>query len=940
MDSNLSEQIKLFVSYAHADLPYVKIFIDKFKKAINKSDQYIWDIWNDRNLHVGSFWDQEIQNKIEGCNIALLLVSMAFMDSEYIKEKEFQEFLLKYKKRGILIFPILFAPCDYLGWKDLSIIQFFKPNGGKYGEQGIPEFTLSDLIKFNLKDGNVIPNVNLDRYILDLVKEIERSYSHFKESNSIVSTINNDYYLFNLTDYPKPSILFTGRDNELNRFTELFQQSRIFAIEGIGGTGKTQYASKCIEFIDKSKVLWLNGSAASKFDVFVTNLGYGEELIGAKQNSLTLYSGLKDLIEKDERIIFLDNFNDYNDPAFAEFLSFANSYLKKSTIVLITRIDPYILGITSLPTILIEGLEDDAINYAKKLKDSNINYSRISESDLIKLCIGVKGHPLAIELSMWLMSYGKNADELIVNIKEYVELKKVEEFSKRLFLDIFNHNLTTDEERGCLLRCSIFKDKFLEEEIAFLYDGTKIFLLLSKLVEKCLISNKHGIYEIHPLIRAFSYEMLDNRELYHLKIAKYYIQKRSKPLNINLEEKIFYHLAEAQEWNKIADSIELLGNEIFLNGHLDFLVDYLDKVKAHNINRPIFNIYYGDINQTKGFLDEASSYFDKASKDDENNVIKTQGMIKFGEVQFRKGNIQSSLDFFQTAYEYAIANSLLKERARAINDVGLVYTEYDKLEIALESLNEALKIRKEIDDYEGLAATYNNIGNIHKRNNKISKAIEFYGLATNIMRKFGPNRELSIYLSNTAVALRDQNKLEESIIKIKEVLSLSEKIGDKVSICNSLNLIGSICILNGKDQEGVDCFIESAKMSSEIGIKRELSDSYSLIGWYYFEKKKDYEKCLFYLLKGLSIINLMGSKIDQRDLYNKFSIVKKQMGNSEFRNTLDKIYNSLDEEVQTTIELEKLYDEPFIRSSTKIGRNDPCPCGSHKKYKNCHMNKT
>jgi preprotein translocase subunit SecA len=27
---------------------------------------------------------------------------------------------------------------------------------------------------------------------------------------------------------------------------------------------------------------------------------------------------------------------------------------------------------------------------------------------------------------------------------------------------------------------------------------------------------------------------------------------------------------------------------------------------------------------------------------------------------------------------------------------------------------------------------------------------------------------------------------------------------------------------------------------------------------------------------------------------------------------------------------------PFVRSSQKVGRNDPCPCGSGKKYKNCH----
>ena len=26
---------------------------------------------------------------------------------------------------------------------------------------------------------------------------------------------------------------------------------------------------------------------------------------------------------------------------------------------------------------------------------------------------------------------------------------------------------------------------------------------------------------------------------------------------------------------------------------------------------------------------------------------------------------------------------------------------------------------------------------------------------------------------------------------------------------------------------------------------------------------------------------------------------------------------------------------PIVRDYGKIGRNEPCPCGSHKKYKNC-----
>jgi preprotein translocase subunit SecA len=28
--------------------------------------------------------------------------------------------------------------------------------------------------------------------------------------------------------------------------------------------------------------------------------------------------------------------------------------------------------------------------------------------------------------------------------------------------------------------------------------------------------------------------------------------------------------------------------------------------------------------------------------------------------------------------------------------------------------------------------------------------------------------------------------------------------------------------------------------------------------------------------------------------------------------------------------------QPIVNSMPKVGRNDPCPCGSGKKYKHCH----
>lgn len=44
--------------------------------------------------------------------------------------------------------------------------------------------------------------------------------------------------------------------------------------------------------------------------------------------------------------------------------------------------------------------------------------------------------------------------------------------------------------------------------------------------------------------------------------------------------------------------------------------------------------------------------------------------------------------------------------------------------------------------------------------------------------------------------------------------------------------------------------------------------------------------------------------------------------------------NALAEEEETAVDGQAV--EPFVRDGAKVGRNDPCPCGSGKKYKHCH----
>ena len=922
---NTSKKINLFISYCHDDIDYSQVLIGELIKFVKNSKIFEWNIWDDTKIHVGTFWDEEIQNNIQECNVALLLVSAGFMASDYIKEKEFNEFKKRYEEKGILIFPILLRPCDFKKWGDLAKLQFFKPEGRKYGKPSITDFTYADLLNFTTTDGTLIQNSFRDRYHLDLSNKIEDSFKEFLnrtkpqtvEPTKLLEThIESEN---SLSDFPKPSSLFTGRTTEKEQFVSMINSSRIFAIDGLGGTGKTQFVSKCIEELiaEKDNIIWLNGSAQSSFDVFIQNAGYGNILKGETKTDLILFSSLKDVIEKDKRIIFWDNFNDYEDITFSKFLTFANYYLKNSTVILITKVEPIIEGITAMPILRLEGLNKDAVEYGKKLKSSNPQYASIEDTDIEKICIAVDGHPLAIEFSISLMSRGKTAEDLILHLPELSGIKKVEEFSKRLFLDIFNHHSTSDEERECFLKCSVLKGSFSEKEVKFLNDGKEVFHLIDGLIDKLLIKPRNSLFEIHPLVRSFSYEKLNNKKAVHYNAAKYFMTLRTNFLSPSLEEKIYYHLTLAEEWEVIAQSIENDGKKFLQQGQLNFLSDIISKLGSANIWRDIFYILQGDIAELKNNWSKALDYFDEASKS-ENSVIKAEGIIKGGEITFRKGELKQSLVLYEKAYEYADQQNLLKEKARALNDIGLVYTEFTNYDLSRQKLDEALTIRTNIDDAEGIATTLNNIGNIYLQQSKYIKALEYYTRSLNIAEKLGDRINLALYYTNISNALRGQKKLKEAYAANLKSLNIYEEIGNKSGIAANLNQMGVNYLSDNQNEKAHDKLKEALVISSEIDDRRNMATAYHNIGALHY-RNKNYVEALLYLYKAFSYDREMGLKQDEDMAISWIRNIVTALGKNEFIRISEEILTT---EKSISVNIKEFLNEPYSRVAKKNNRND------------------
>ena len=68
------EQIRLFISYAHKNEAFFKDFTARLKEVTQSTEHFNWTIWDDRDIHVGTIWDDTIQKNIQNCNVTSLII--------------------------------------------------------------------------------------------------------------------------------------------------------------------------------------------------------------------------------------------------------------------------------------------------------------------------------------------------------------------------------------------------------------------------------------------------------------------------------------------------------------------------------------------------------------------------------------------------------------------------------------------------------------------------------------------------------------------------------------------------------------------------------------------------------------------------------------------------------------------------------------------------
>jgi len=157
-------KINYFVSYAHRNRQLTSDFISRLDDVLAPSKNFKYSRWQDTDLILGEDWEEQIHEAIAKCDFGLLLISPAFLASNFITKKELPKFV-KGEKSSV---PVMLQPIDFVrhDLKGLEKKQIFR---------------FSSSPAANPKAYAECKSYKRDAFVLELFRQIERKLEDNKK---------------------------------------------------------------------------------------------------------------------------------------------------------------------------------------------------------------------------------------------------------------------------------------------------------------------------------------------------------------------------------------------------------------------------------------------------------------------------------------------------------------------------------------------------------------------------------------------------------------------------------------------------------------------------------------------------------------------------------------------------------------------------------------
>jgi len=130
---------KAFISYSHKD----RKWLDRISEMLTPLERRGLRVWSDEDIKPGMLWRDEIDKAIADAKVAVLLVSPAFLDSEFIFQNELPPLLAAAADDGLTV---LWVPVDYSLYEYTDISRFLSAHDPAHPLASLPPSRLNQAL--------------------------------------------------------------------------------------------------------------------------------------------------------------------------------------------------------------------------------------------------------------------------------------------------------------------------------------------------------------------------------------------------------------------------------------------------------------------------------------------------------------------------------------------------------------------------------------------------------------------------------------------------------------------------------------------------------------------------------------------------------------------------------------------------------------------------
>jgi hypothetical protein len=206
-----TQKPSIFISYSHKDEAcknQIRAYIEVM------ADYNNFKVWDDRQIETGDEWHPAIEHAINQADMAVLLISIDFLTSTFIKNKELPHILHCRNQNGLKLYPILLSACPWDRYR-CNDFQFRKAQVKPTDAHPLDSFDTSQQ-KQILKD----ISEDIERILLKSQQQAKDSYEDRSCTPIFESENADDEKIGNLT------YLNCNRRHHVDMFLDFFNEHR------------------------------------------------------------------------------------------------------------------------------------------------------------------------------------------------------------------------------------------------------------------------------------------------------------------------------------------------------------------------------------------------------------------------------------------------------------------------------------------------------------------------------------------------------------------------------------------------------------------------------------------------------------------------------------------------------------------------------------------